>query len=67
MAKAAEHGLRTTPGTFQMRGVVTGTRQQNLYSEKTFDNGNKMRAVNVGVKYDTDKAIYPTIQGFTRA
>lgn len=66
MAKAAEHGLRTTPGTFQMRGVVTGTRQQNFYSEKTFENGNKMRAVNFGVKYDTDKAIYPTIQGFTR-
>ena len=68
MAKAAEHGLRTTPGSFQMRGVVTGTRNtQNFYSEKTFENGNKMRAVNFGVKYDTDKAIYPTIQGFTRS
>ena len=66
MAKAAEHGLRTTPGTFQMRGVVTGTRQQNFYTEKNFESGSKMRAVNVGIKYDTDKAIYPTIQGFTR-
>lgn len=68
MAKAAEHGLRSTPGSFQMRGVVTGTRNtQNFYSEKTFENGNKMRAVNFGVKYDTDKTIYPTIQGFTRS
>lgn len=67
MAKAAEHGLRLTPGNFQMKGVVTGTRNtQNFYSEKTFENGNKMRAVNFGVKYDTDKVIYPTIQGFTR-
>lgn len=67
MAKAAEHGLRLTPGSFQMRGIVTGTRQQNFFNEKTFDNGNKMRAVNFGVKYDTNKAIYPTIQGFTRS
>ena len=67
MAKAAEHGLRTTPGSFQMRGVVGGTHNtQTFYSEKTFENGNKMRAVNFAVKYDTDKAIYPTIQGFTR-
>lgn len=67
MAKAAEHGLRSTPGNFQMKGIVTGTRNpQSFYSEKTFDNGNKMRTVNVGIKYDTDKAIYPTIQGFTR-
>ena len=68
MAKAAEHGLRSTPGNFQMKGVVTGTRnQQSFFNEKTFDSGSKMRAVTFGVKYDADKTLYPTIQGFTRS
>ena len=35
MAKAAEHGLRTTPGTFQMAGIVSGTNKPSFYTEKT--------------------------------
>ena len=67
MAKAAEHGLRSTPGTFQIRGVVSGVmKNQNFYSEKDTANG-KMRTVNLGVKYDTNKTLYPVVQGFTRA
>lgn len=67
MAKAAEHGLRSTPGTFQMKGIVSGVmKNQNFYSEKEFPNS-KMRTVNLGVKYDTNKTLYSTIQGFTRA
>jgi hypothetical protein len=67
MAKAAEHGLRTTPGNFQMKGIVTGTQNpQRFFSEKIFESGSKMKLVSFGVKYDTDKTLYPTIQGFTR-
>lgn len=67
MAKAAEHGLRTTPGTFQMAGIVSGTNKPSFYTEKTFGNGNQMKSVNFTVKYDTDKALYPVVQGFTRS
>lgn len=65
MAKAAVHGLRTTPGSFQMVGVVSGVKKQNFYTEKDIGSG-KMRAANFGVKYDTDKTLYPTVQGFAR-
>ena len=67
MAKAAEHGLRMTPGTFSVSGIVYGTQKQNFYTEKTFTNGNQMKSVNFAVKYDTDKSVYPTVQGFTRS
>ena len=73
--KTPEHGLRVTPGNFQIKGIITGTKGKNFYVEK--DAGSKMRAVNFGVKYDVfrdngkadlslGKVIYPTIQGFTR-
>lgn len=79
MAKQPEHGLRQTPGAFQLKGVVLGTKSNNFYAEKDVSN-NKMRTVNFGVKYDVlrdengaivepvmGKSIYPTVQGFTRA
>lgn len=74
--KTPEHGLRVTPGNFQIKGIITGTKGKNFYVEK--DTGSsKMRAVNIGVKYDVfrdngkvdqalGKVLYPTIQGFTR-
>lgn len=79
--KQPEHGLKLTQGTFQIRGVVTGVKSNNFYSEKDITNSkNKVRNVNFGVKYDVyrdpvikgyvdttlGKTIYPTVQGFTR-
>lgn len=79
--KQPEHGLKVTQGTFQIRGVVTGVKSNNFYSEKDITNSkNKVRNVNFGVKYDVyrdpvlkgyvdttiGKTIYPTVQGFTR-
>ena len=76
--KQPEHGLKLTQGTFQIRGVVTGVKSNNFYSEKEITNSkNKVRNVNFGVKYDVErengvvdttigKTIYPTVQGFTR-
>ena len=78
MAKQPEHGLKLTQGTFQIKGVVTGVKSNNFYSEKDITNSkNKVRNVNFGVKYDVarengvvdttiGKTIYPTVQGFTR-
>jgi hypothetical protein len=79
MAKQPEHGLRLTPGTFQLKGVVLGTKSNNFYAEKDVS-GSKMRSATFGVKYDVarnddgtivdpniGKSIYPTVQGFTRA
>ena len=65
MAKAAVHGLRSTPGSFQMSGIVTRVGGKNFYTEKDIGSS-KMRAVSFGVKYDTDKELFPTIQGFAR-
>lgn len=65
MAKAAIHGLRSTPGSFQMTGIVSGTKKPNFYTEKDIGSS-KMRAANFGVTYDTNKTLYPTVQGFTR-
>lgn len=78
--KQPEHGLKLTQGTFQIRGVVTGVKNNNFYSEKDITNSkNKVRNVNFGVKYDVmrdtalnyvdttiGKTIYPSVQGFTR-
>ena len=76
--KQPEHGLKLTQGSFQIRGIVTGVHNSNFYSEKDITNSkNKVRNVNFGVKYDVardggkidltmGKAIYPTVQGFTR-
>jgi hypothetical protein len=76
--KQPEHGLKLTQGTFQIRGVVTGVKSNNFYSEKDITNSkNKVRNANFGVKYDVardgdnidltmGKTIYPTVQGFTR-
>lgn len=76
--KQPEHGLKLTPGGFQIRGIVTGVKNNNFYSEKDISSSkNKVRNVNFGVKYDVardgnsidltmGKTIYPTVQGFTR-
>ena len=76
--KQPEHGLRLTQGTFQIRGIVTGVKNNNFFVEKAIPNStNKVRSTNFGVKYDVvrngdnvdltmGKTIYPTIQGFTR-
>ena len=78
MAKKPEHGLRVTPGNFQIRGTVQGTNNKNFYTEKDLNGGNKLRAVSFGVKYDVlrdngvvhkefGKTMYSVvIQGFTR-
>jgi hypothetical protein len=66
MAKAAEHGLRLTPGSFTMSGIVSGVKKPTFYSEKDFGS-TKMRSANFGVKYDDNKTLFPTVQGFTRA
>lgn len=73
--KTPEHGLRVTPGSFQLRGIAQGVKNQKFFTEKDIPGTTtKMRSVNFGVKYDvTDisdgflgKVVYPTVQGFTR-
>ena len=42
--KQPEHGLKLTQGTFQIRGVVTGVKSNNFYSEKDITNSkNKVK------------------------
>ena len=64
--KTPAHGLRETPGTFEIRGIVTGTKNKNFYAEKSFPSGSSMRAANFGVEYAPKCAQWPIVQGFTR-
>lgn len=58
------HGLRETPGSFEIRGIVNGTKSKNFYSEKKFQSGSSMRAANFGVEYAPKLSQYPLVQGF---
>ena len=74
MAKTAEHGLKQTYGNFQIKGLSTGVKSKNFYTEQTLESGTKKRAVSFGVKYNVTGdeenpiplTLYPSIQGFTR-
>ena len=60
------HGLRETPGSFEIRGIVNGIKNKNFYSEKKFSSGSSVRAANFGVEYAPKLSQYPLVQGFER-
>lgn len=64
--KTPIHGLRETPGSFEIRGIVNGIKNKNFYSEKKFQSGSSMRAANFGIEYAPKLSQYPLVQGFER-
>ena len=55
--------LPETKGSFQLKGIVTGTEKDKFYKEIKTRSNKDMRIVNFGVTYDEDSALYVNIQG----
>lgn len=63
MAKERIFDLPETKGSFQLSGIVTGTKKDGFYKEIKTKNGKDMAIVNFGVNYDDGKTLYLNIQG----
>lgn len=61
-SKSTGLGLPQTKGTFQLKGVVTGTERDNFYKETLTRTAQKpWRTVTFGVKVDPESTVYVTI------
>lgn len=58
--------LPETKGTFQLKGIVTGTEKENFYKELQTKTHKDMRIVNFGVAYDAKSTLYVNLQGTER-
>lgn len=63
MAKQRIFDLAETKGSFQLRGIVSGTKKDTFYSEKKTKNDKLMRKVNFGIEYEKGHTVYITLQG----
>ena len=66
MAKERLHELKQTTNSFQVRGIVSGTKSKRFYTNGTSKGGNAWNAVELGVKIAENKYIYVKLNGFTR-
>ena len=66
MAKERLHELKQTTNSFQVRGLVSGTKSKRFYSNGTSKSGNAWNAVEFAVKIAENKFIYLKLNGFTR-
>ena len=64
--KNPNHDLQQTNGTFQFRGIVTGTAKDGFYKEITTKSNKPMRMVNFGVEYDKDKRSFISLNGMVK-
>lgn len=65
---AENKGLKITQtrGTFQIRGIVTGTEKENFYKETLTKTQKPFRRVNFGVKIDKENTLYLELTGMER-
>lgn len=64
--KNPNHDLQQTNGSFQFRGIVTGTAKDGFYKEITTKSNKPMRMVNFGVEYDKDKRSFISLNGMVK-
>lgn len=55
--------LPETKGSFQLKGIVTGTEKDGFFKTITTKSGREMRIVNFGISYDNGKTLYVNLQG----
>ena len=55
--------LQETKGTFQVKGIVSGTESNRFYTSKKTKSNKDFKAVNFGVAYDDKKSIYINLNG----
>lgn len=63
MAKERLFDLPETKGSFQLKGIVSGTDKDSFYKELNTKSGKPMRFVNFGVSYNDKKSLYVGLQG----
>ena len=66
MAKEKLHELKQTTNSFQVRGLVSGTKSKKFYTNGTSKSGNTWNAFEFAVKIAENKFIYIKLNGFTR-
>lgn len=66
MAKERLFDLPETKGSFQLKGIVSGTEKDNFYKELTTKSGKEMRVVNFGISYDDKKTLFVNLQGMAQ-
>lgn len=55
--------LPETKGTFQLKGIVSGTEKENFYKEIKTKSNKDMRMINFGVGYAEGSTLYVNLQG----
>ena len=55
MAKEQLHNMKQTANSFQLRGIVSGTKSNRFYKSGTSQNGATWNAVEFGVKIAENK------------
>lgn len=55
--------LPETKGSFQLKGIVSGTEKDNFYKDITTKSNRAMRIINFGVKYSEGTTLYVNLQG----
>lgn len=67
MAKEKLHDMKQTVNSFQLRGIVSGTKSNRFYKSGTSQNKSDWNAIEFGVKIADNKTVYCTMRGFSRA
>lgn len=67
MAKEKLHEMKQTTNSFQLRGIISGTKSQRFYKSGTSQNNANWNALEFGVKIAEDKTVYCSMRGFPRA
>ena len=55
--------LPETRGSFQAKGIISGTEKDRFYTDKKTKNGKDFRAVNFGCEYNDKQTIYMNLNG----
>lgn len=55
--------LQETKGTFQVRGIISGTEKDRFYTDKKTQTGKDFRAVNFGCEYNDKQTVYLSLNG----
>ena len=66
MAKERLFNLPETKGSYQLRGIVSGTSSDRFYQNGKTSTGKDKRSVNFGVEVNKGKTLYVGMQAFPR-
>lgn len=66
MAKERLFNLPETKGSYQLKGIVTGTAKDGFYKSGKTTTGKDKRSINFGVEVEEGKTLYVSMQAFPR-